>query len=225
MSRRFRALNDAAGIRHVPFHALRHSWATLALASGVPLKVISDNLGHAEHHGNGRVLLGHRARVEQGRGRRRRAGAPMSKRAGPAGHWDVFAPPAAGVPGLARGRLDFARSGKDSLRVVVEVRSDHRSRQVTVRQDGVEWAGGLVWAALRWSPGEGTPDLWLTWRAFPTEGEAGPGYAEVSDIVLLAKDAAARRAVKELYDALPSVGRPLGSRETTIDDLLDALPR
>lgn len=36
-----------AGIRHVPFHALRHSWATLALASGVPLKVIADNLGHA----------------------------------------------------------------------------------------------------------------------------------------------------------------------------------
>jgi integrase len=31
----------------VPFHALRHSWATLALANGVPLKVVADNLGHA----------------------------------------------------------------------------------------------------------------------------------------------------------------------------------
>jgi len=46
VSRRWRSLNDAAGIKRVPFHALRHSWATLALASGVPLKVISDNLGH-----------------------------------------------------------------------------------------------------------------------------------------------------------------------------------
>lgn len=43
----FRRLLVRAGIRHVPFHALRHSWATLALASGVPLKVIADNLGHA----------------------------------------------------------------------------------------------------------------------------------------------------------------------------------
>lgn len=31
----------------MPFHTLRHSWATLALANGVPLKVVADNLGHA----------------------------------------------------------------------------------------------------------------------------------------------------------------------------------
>ncbi len=43
----FHAMLDRAGVRRVAFHALRHSWATLALASGVPLKVISDNLGHA----------------------------------------------------------------------------------------------------------------------------------------------------------------------------------
>ena len=36
-----------AGVRSLPFHALRHSWATLALANGVPLKVVADNLGHA----------------------------------------------------------------------------------------------------------------------------------------------------------------------------------
>ena len=43
----FHTLLERAGLRSVPFHALRHSWATLALASGVPLKVIADNLGHA----------------------------------------------------------------------------------------------------------------------------------------------------------------------------------
>jgi integrase len=47
VTRAFQALLAQAGIRRVPFHALRHSWATLALASGVPLKVIADNLGHA----------------------------------------------------------------------------------------------------------------------------------------------------------------------------------
>jgi integrase len=43
----FHAMLERAGIRSVPFHALRHSWATLALSAGVPLKVVADNLGHA----------------------------------------------------------------------------------------------------------------------------------------------------------------------------------
>ena len=47
VTHKFAPLLARAGVKHVPFHALRHSWATLALASGVPLKVISDNLGHA----------------------------------------------------------------------------------------------------------------------------------------------------------------------------------
>lgn len=47
VSHGFSGMLQRAGVRHVPFHALRHSWATLALASGVPLKVIADNLGHA----------------------------------------------------------------------------------------------------------------------------------------------------------------------------------
>jgi integrase len=47
VSHAFGDLLERAGLRHVPFHALRHSWATLALANGVPLKVVADNLGHA----------------------------------------------------------------------------------------------------------------------------------------------------------------------------------
>lgn len=37
----------AAGLPHLTVHGLRHTWATLALTSGVPLKVVSDMLGHA----------------------------------------------------------------------------------------------------------------------------------------------------------------------------------
>lgn len=47
VSHGFQVLLRRAKLRSVPFHALRHSWATLALASGVPLKVVADNLGHA----------------------------------------------------------------------------------------------------------------------------------------------------------------------------------
>jgi integrase len=38
---------DVAGLGARRFHALRHTWATLALAEGVPLEVVSKNLGHA----------------------------------------------------------------------------------------------------------------------------------------------------------------------------------
>ena len=36
-----------AGLSNRRFHALRHTWATLALEAGVPLEVVSRNLGHA----------------------------------------------------------------------------------------------------------------------------------------------------------------------------------
>lgn len=47
VTRAFSKMLTAAKVRHVSFHALRHSWATLALSQGVPLKVVADNLGHA----------------------------------------------------------------------------------------------------------------------------------------------------------------------------------
>ena len=37
----------AAGLPRITLHGLRHSYATAALAAGVPLKVISERLGHA----------------------------------------------------------------------------------------------------------------------------------------------------------------------------------
>jgi integrase len=43
----FHRLLDAAGLPSVPFHGLRHSAATAMLAAGVPLKVVSDHLGHS----------------------------------------------------------------------------------------------------------------------------------------------------------------------------------
>lgn len=47
VSYRFRRACKAAGVPLVPFHALRHTAATLMLAQGVPLAVISEWLGHS----------------------------------------------------------------------------------------------------------------------------------------------------------------------------------
>jgi integrase len=47
VSMAFQRAREAVGLPHVPFHALRHSAATLMLAEGVPLAVISEWLGHA----------------------------------------------------------------------------------------------------------------------------------------------------------------------------------
>jgi len=43
----FRRLLEAAGIRPIRLYGLRHTAATLAVAAGVSVKVISDQLGHA----------------------------------------------------------------------------------------------------------------------------------------------------------------------------------
>jgi integrase len=47
VKREFRRLLEAAGIRPIRFYDLRHPAATLAVAAGVSVKVISDQLGHA----------------------------------------------------------------------------------------------------------------------------------------------------------------------------------
>ena len=47
VTREFHALLKGAGLPSVPFHALRHSAATALLTAGVPLRVVSDLLGHS----------------------------------------------------------------------------------------------------------------------------------------------------------------------------------
>jgi integrase len=47
VKREFRKLLATAGIRPVRLYDLRHTAATLGIAAGVSVKVISDQLGHA----------------------------------------------------------------------------------------------------------------------------------------------------------------------------------
>jgi integrase len=46
-SKAFNAVARKAGLPRIRFHDLRHTWATLALGAGVPLKVVSEILGHS----------------------------------------------------------------------------------------------------------------------------------------------------------------------------------
>ena len=47
VSRRFHQLAAAAALPRIRLHDVRHSWATAALGAGVPLKVVSERLGHS----------------------------------------------------------------------------------------------------------------------------------------------------------------------------------
>jgi integrase len=47
VKREFRRLLEAVDIRPIRLYDLRHTAATLAVAAGVSVKVISDQLGHA----------------------------------------------------------------------------------------------------------------------------------------------------------------------------------
>ena len=44
---RFTQLSRRAGLRHIRFHDLRHTFATIALEAGINPKVVSEQLGHA----------------------------------------------------------------------------------------------------------------------------------------------------------------------------------
>jgi len=44
----FRRRVEAAGIRYIPINNLRHTYATIAITSGVPISVVSDGLGHSQ---------------------------------------------------------------------------------------------------------------------------------------------------------------------------------
>lgn len=48
LSRRFKAAAQRAGVKVIRLHDTRHSYATAALAAGVPVKVLSQRLGHAD---------------------------------------------------------------------------------------------------------------------------------------------------------------------------------
>lgn len=45
-SRQFQRMSARHGLPEIRLHDLRHGWATAALTKGVPLKVVSDRLGH-----------------------------------------------------------------------------------------------------------------------------------------------------------------------------------
>ena len=44
----YKDFRDAAGLPPLPFHALRHTYGSLALLAGVPLETVSENLGHRD---------------------------------------------------------------------------------------------------------------------------------------------------------------------------------
>jgi integrase len=47
VSKAFARLASSAGLPALTLHGLRHSYATAGLAAGVPVKVMSERLGHA----------------------------------------------------------------------------------------------------------------------------------------------------------------------------------
>jgi integrase len=48
VSKAFRRTATHAGLRTIRLHDLRHTWATIAMSRGVPLKVVSERLGHSD---------------------------------------------------------------------------------------------------------------------------------------------------------------------------------
>ena len=48
LSREFERASRLAGLPRIRLHDVRHSYATAALAAGIPAKVVSERLGHAQ---------------------------------------------------------------------------------------------------------------------------------------------------------------------------------
>ena len=48
LGRRFRLARDRAGIRHVRFHDLRHTYGSRMAAAGVPLRTLQEWMGHRD---------------------------------------------------------------------------------------------------------------------------------------------------------------------------------
>jgi integrase len=44
---RYKRLKKQAGLPHIAFHDLRHTFATLMLKRGVPAKIVQEMLGHS----------------------------------------------------------------------------------------------------------------------------------------------------------------------------------
>lgn len=47
VNKAYHRLAARAGLPSIPFHGLRHSWASAALVAGVPMRVVAEVLGHA----------------------------------------------------------------------------------------------------------------------------------------------------------------------------------
>ena len=47
ISKSFARIVARSELPHLPFHGLRHTWATTALIAGVDIKIVSGRLGHS----------------------------------------------------------------------------------------------------------------------------------------------------------------------------------
>ena len=65
LTKTFQRRAKAAGLPVIRLHDLRHSFATAALEAGVPLKVVSDRLGHASINITGDTYSHVRPEVDQ----------------------------------------------------------------------------------------------------------------------------------------------------------------
>jgi integrase len=65
ISRTFSRLAKAAGLPVIRLHDVRHSYASAALEAGVPMKVVSERLGHSSISITGDIYSHVRAEVDQ----------------------------------------------------------------------------------------------------------------------------------------------------------------